>query len=645
MSLERLKELENIISKANNAYEVFCDPIMSDAEYDKLKHEYLALFQLAYGKSPDRPVSLIGIKMGARAPIVKHPFPMLSLSNSFSKEELSKALAAVKGNVVIEPKLDGASLELLYNEKGVLFQAVKRGDGIEGESVISIAAGINDIPKEIIPPKGFKGITVIRGEVMLSKSDFEQLNQRLVEQGEKPYVNPRNAAAGALNLKDVEKVKGRKLTFFPYYVRSTLGDYGDHEKYTDFKPWLETQGFRRLPHFYLLNARSIDAQFDNVVDVHFADIDDYELDGLVLKANLFTNHALGETSEGPRYAAAYKFPEEQVTTTSEGVIYQVGHTGQITPVLKVAPVKVSGATINRLTVHNFTKLNEFAPIQGSSVTIKRAGEVIPYLVSCSNAGNAFPIIKHCPVCDSKLITKGELTYCSNDYRCKGRLQAYMEHLLSRKVYNIRDIGSRTIQELIDKGWLKRPSDLWHLSRESWHQLDNVEIKKVNKYTANLTAGKVQECWRFIYACAIPDVGESTARLLADVVGEDVHRLEKLTKEELMALPDIGELTANSIVNYFQSGQRDLFDNLLVFTQPYYIKKQQSALTNKKIVVTGSFAVNRDDIKAAIVNQGAAMVGSVSKSTDYALVGDNPGTKADKIKTLGIPTLTLKDLGL
>lgn len=645
MSIERLKALEEIISKANVAYEVFCDPIMPDTEYDKIKHEYLALFKSVHNKEPNKPVSLIGIKMGARAPIVQHPFPMLSLSNSFTKEELSKALAAVKGNIVIEPKLDGASLELLYNEKGALFQAVKRGDGIEGESVVSIVAGINDIPKTIVPPKGFKGITVIRGEVMMAKSDFEQLNQRLVEQGEKPYVNPRNAAAGALNLKDIEKVRSRKLTFFPYYVRSTLGGHGEYEKYSLFKPWLEEQGFRRLPHLYLVNARSIDTHFDGIADIRFEDIIDYELDGLVLKANLFTNLKLGETSEGPRYAAAYKFPEEQVITTSEGVIYQVGHTGQVTPVLKVAPVKVSGATINRITVHNFTKLNEFAPIYGSTVTIKRAGEVIPYLVSCTNAGNAFPVIKHCPSCDSKLITKGELTYCSNDYRCTGRLQAYMEHLLSRKVYNIRDIGSRTIQELIDKGWLKRPSDLWHLERESWYQLDNVETKKVNKYVANLTAGKVQEIWRFIYACAIPEVGESTARLLADVVEDDVYRLEKLTKEELMALPDIGELTANSIVNYFQSSQRELFDNLLVFTQPYYIKKQQSALTGKKIVVTGSFTVKRDVIKDAIVNQGGTMVSSVSKSTDYALVGDNPGTKADKINALGIPPLTLNDLGL
>lgn len=623
------------------------EPIVSDAEYDILFRECKAFER---DNRPDiradSPTQVVGsIGLSTFAPVV-HDHRMLSLDNVFSIEELWAWMQGVWADeptalIQLEWKFDGLAVALKY-EHGLFVQGATRGDGITGEDVTANLRMVVGIPVDVRKTHGARDFYV-RGEIVMPKDSFEYINSQREKSGEKLFVNCRNAAAGSLRQKDPSITRERKLQFIPYDVL----DYGLTERIGSA---LQFNGFGVVPTLGLYDNSQDDRTALAWAVVQAAEDRKalmFDVDGLVAKVVQYPIcERLGEANRAPRWAIAYKFPAEERDTTCTGVRFQVGRTGAVTPVALLNPVFVGGVTVSKLTMHNEDIIRLHDLHVGDTVTIRRAGDVIPQLVKAvrgpvTTDKITFPL--YCPSCKSPLSKIDAKWYCLQGFECRDQFLAYMEHFVSRDCFDIEGLGPKTLAALIDKGYLTTPAELW--------QLDDDKLKDVGLGPGRIAALKVSLysssrpiLRKFIFALGIPDVGSTTAETLAVYYNTIDDFMEKVPMDDLEQLDDIGPETAASIKAWVASTRALVVDELsAVGVSPWPCMPAGTALAGKRYVITGSFAKPRDYYKDALVALGATVSSSVSKNTDAVFVGENPGTKEAKAKQLGVTILGEADL--
>ncbi|MBI3300330.1 MAG: NAD-dependent DNA ligase LigA [Elusimicrobia bacterium] len=639
-------------------YYLEAKPVVSDEEYDRLM-ERLHAIEEAHPelRSDDSPTVRVGGWASTDFKPVAHAVPMLSLDNSYSPEDIRefdervrKLLQKAPSGYACEAKIDGLSLSLTY-EKGRLLRGATRGDGRNGEDVTANVRTIRDIPLQF-HGKGVPDLLEVRGEAFLEKSQFERINAELKTEGEEPFVNPRNCAAGSLRQKDPKVTASRRLKFFAHSFGRLEGG-ARLESYSTFIEACKGWGFsvsdvRRT----CLDVEALLAFYDEFRDRQFTL--PYEIDGLVAKVDRFDEQrVLGFTSKSPRWAMALKYPGRQATTTIEGVEFSVGRTGTITPVAKVKPVFLSGVTISSVTLHNFEEVDRLDARIGDTVMIERAGEVIPKVVSVvkeKRPGKTSPIAPpaKCPVCAGAVQREAEAVAwrCVNP-SCPAQLKRKLLHFASRDGLDIEGFGEAVVEQLVGEGRVKDLADVFSLGKDVFLVLELFAEKRADNLVAALTAAKERPLSRLIYALGIPQVGEKTARDLAGSF-RTMDALAAAPLEALQAVPDIGPIVAEAVQGYFaQAPVKSLLKKLhkagLDMTEPEAAVSADARLSGKTFVFTGELeSMPRADAEAKVRTLGGKAVGSVSKKTSYVVVGAEAGSKAEKAKKLGVTVLTERE---
>lgn len=650
---ERIIELVHLLRYYQNQYYNQDTSEVTDAEYDKLYQELKDL-EKEYPEYviPQSPTQTVGIKPSGKFRLIELHKPMLSLDNAFSSEDIHKFIDSVYKvdntvNFSVECKFDGLALELTYVD-GLLVRAKTRGDGEMGEDVTLNAMMIDDIPKSIKvigtkPPK----LAVVAGECFMKHSVFDKLNTKLVEQGKSPYVNPRNAASGGLRQLDPNKTKERELSFAAYRIVDCSNDLIN----TQFGQLhtLENWGFPMYMVPYL--CKEPKDVLDSITDIATKRPDlDFSIDGAVVKVNFIDKHErIGYVSRSPKWAIAYKYPAEQKTTVLEDVEFQVGRTGAITPVAKVKPVFVGGVTVSSITLHNAAEINRLGLKIGDEVLVERRGDVIPKIILVQSTSKASkPIIfpESCPCCGSYTYRKGEevAVRCSNTVSCSAQHKRSLEHFVSRKAMDIDGVGEKVVEYLIDSKLVNQTSDIYKLTKDEIATIPGYKEKSVSNLMNALKDSKETTFGRFVFALGIHEVGETTAKNLAKWAG-DLETLISATETQLMEIDDIGKVVAGEIVDYFNdeakvANARSLI-NSGVRWESRTTNENSDLLKGMTVVITGSIeGLGRDEAKELVENYGAKVTGSVSKKTDFVIVGDNPGgNKVTKATELDIPVTT------
>ncbi|MDQ7031657.1 MAG: NAD-dependent DNA ligase LigA [Desulfonauticus sp.] len=653
---QRVEELRKIIEYHNYRYYVLDDPEISDAEYDRLFSE-LKQLEIIYPQlqDPTSPTQKIGGHPLSSFKEFRHNLPMYSLDNGFSFAELKDFLARVykqlkqKVEFWVEVKLDGLAVELVY-EKGKFVSGGTRGDGIVGEDVSENLKTIRNIPLRLL--EKFPEYIEIRGEVVLLKKDFYKLNEQKIAAGEKPFANPRNAAAGSLRQLDPKITAQRDLRFYAYGLGQVRGiSFSTQEEIYNH---LKQMGISVVPEARkCFNSEEIEAYFQHIQAKR--EQLPYEIDGLVIKVNdLALQEELGYTARSPRYALALKFPAHQAETVLKDVIFQVGRTGVVTPVAILDPVEIAGARISRATLHNESEIRAKDLRINDHVLVQRAGDVIPEVVRPileKRTGKEKPIRfpAQCPVCGSKLERlSGEVAIRCLNMSCPARLEANLIHFVSKKGVNIEGLGRKWIPVLIKSGLIKGAGDIFYLKKQDLLSLPRMGEKSaqnllqaINRAKQNITLD------RLIFALGIRHVGEQTAKILAKHYAS-LDELSKASEEELRQLKDIGPEVARSIVSFFTlpANQELLkqFKKIGLFpVKPKDFLKQTLPLKNKTFVLTGSLkSFTRDEAKTRIEELGGKVSNSVSSKTDFLVVGENPGSKLEKAKRLGVKIINEED---
>jgi len=638
--IEGLRKQLNI---HNYKYYTLSCPIIADQQYDVLKKRLIAL-EYAYPEfnSPDSPTKKVGapeLTKGFKK-VTKNK-PMLSIQDVFSIQEVGKFLSDTSADkYIVEYKVDGAGLELTY-VYGVLTQAVTRGDGIIGEDVTNNAFGISEIPVKIntnIP------LIEIRGEVYMRDDVFENINTELIKKGEKPYANTRNLASGSLKQLEYTVTAERKLSFFAY----TLGVYDgitfdtQEDVLLTFKKW----GFNTTPYNVCSSVKEIDSY---IVEIEKKRKDiGYAIDGLVIKVNSFEiQNKLGTRSNSPKWCAAYKFPAEKARAILLGCAFQVGRTGACTPVAKITPTVVGGTTVSSITLHNKLEIQRLGIKIGDTVLIYRSGDVIPQIdsVELSERDNnvvtdiIFPV--NCPVCGSVLDYEETFIRCVN-LSCPAMILRKFEHYVARDAANIDGLSSQILDQLIDAELVSSFIDLYFLKKEDLLRLDRFgERKADNLLRAVQISQEAMTLPRVLYAIGINNVGATTARDLATTF-LTIDKIVDASFEELVAIPNIGEIVANSITAYFAEERTNVL-NLVNQCFPQaaeYSSSEDKSLQGKTFLFTGSLTkFKRDDAKSLVLSKGGLVASSVNKQLTYLVVGDNPGSKLDKAVSLNIQVLS------
>lgn len=648
-----VKELMlKLVSKLNTwsaAYYLHDDPLVRDHEFDM---ELNTLKNLE-AKFPDlillnSPTQRVG---GAPMPhFIQNPHtkPMLSLDNVFDKEALEEWVNRHKLEnelFTVEFKLDGMALVLTW-DNGYLINALTRGDGAVGEVVTHNALAIKNLPK--ISHR--YGRVEVRGEVVILKKDFEALNQELVAKGLKPYANPRNAAAGSMRLLDYVEASKRKLSFIAYEIIYLYGEEPKEDR-SRINDTLEFMGFQtarfKTDSTKTYGADDLDEFVSNSDDLR--DILPYDIDGLVIKVNnRVVQERLGFKSTCPRWAIAYKFPAEIVTSTLLSVDFQVGRTGLITPVARITPVAVGGVVVSNVTLHNEEELKRLDLRVGQDVLVKRAGDVIPKLMRLETPQTnqdvkeiTFPT--HCPVCKSVLYKapKDVLWRCTGGMSCSAQLKETLANFVSRDGLDIEGVGPEFIDKAVELGLVGSAADLFQLEKEQLVEM-GLGTTQISNYYGALAKSQKPRLDKYLVALGIHLVGKGTAQRLMEVF-TDIESISVATKEVLMDIRDIGPDTAQSIVDYFDSvrGKYLIADLKRLGIEPYReVVSGEGPFTGLTLMVTGSVAgYTREGIKDHLLKNGAKVLGSVSKDLDFLLVGDNPGAnKIRKAETLGVPML-------
>ena len=651
--LDRIQKLRDQIHYHNYRYHVLDDPVISDAEFDRLMQE-LQKFEDEFPElvTPDSPTQRVGAKPLEKFETVPHRVPMLSLENAFSEaeagefeERLKRFLRTSEGfDYVVEPKMDGVAVELVY-EGGHLSVGSTRGDGYRGENVTQNLKTIHTIPlmllsRELPAPD----LLEVRGEVYMNLDDFSKLNQERLARGEPPFANPRNAAAGSLRQLDPGITAGRPLTIFCYGIGQVSGrSFKSHwEILESLKAW----GLRVNPLIERRQGIGQAIQYHHDLENQRHGLS-YEIDGVVIKVdNLALQERLGTKARSPRWALAYKFAATQATTKVKDIVVNVGRTGAVTPMAVMEPVEVGGVTVSRATLHNEDEVARKDVRVGDTVLIQRAGDVIPEVVKVileerPPEAQPFKMPSHCPVCDTPLVRpEGEaVTRCPNP-DCRGALRRGILHFASKGAMDIDGLGEKIIDQLMDQGLVKNLADLYRLTEDDLIPLERFAEKSAGNLVAAIENSKNVDLDRFIYALGIRYVGEATAQLLAQHF-QSMEALKEAGEEELLHIEGIGPQVAKGIREYFASKQnQELLNKLLekIKIKPPE-KPAESPLAGKTFVFTGGLAhLSREEAKAQVTARGGKVSSSVSAKTDYVVVGADPGSKYAKARELDVTIL-------
>jgi DNA ligase (NAD+) len=654
----KIEELSKQLDEHNYNYYVLSNPVISDFEFDKLLEELIQL-EKAHPEylSPDSPSQRVGGQITKEFKTVKHKYAMLSLGNTYSEEELIDFDVRVKKGLhgsydyVCELKYDGVAIGLTYVD-GKLVRAVTRGDGEQGDDVTTNVKTIKSIPLKLRGsnhPKEFE----IRGEIFMPRSSFIKINKEREEIGEPPLANPRNAASGTLKMQDSTVVAKRNLNCYFYFMLGEgLPFKGHYENLQAAREW----GFRVPDSVIKTNSMKGVFEFIKKWDKERNDLE-FEIDGIVLKINSYEQQKmLGLTSKSPRWAIAYKFKAQRVSTVLKSISYQVGRTGAITPVANLEPVLLAGTTVKRASLHNADIIEKLDVRVGDTVFVEKGGEIIPKIIAVDETKRAelsvkTEYIENCPECGTKLIrNEGEANhYCPNELGCPPQVKGKMEHFVGRKAMDIDSLGGETIAQLYDNKLIANIADLYTLKKEDLLSLERMAEKSVNNLLEGIEASKAIPFERVLYAIGIRHVGETTAKKLAFYF-RTIEALELATVEQLLEVGDIGERIAETIVAYFKDPRiLEMINRLKSYGLQFELSENQLTATSDKLkdksfVVSGVFSkFSRDDLKKAIEQNGGKNVGSISGKTSYVLAGDNMGPeKLKKAEKLGIPILSEDD---
>lgn len=629
--LENIKKL-NLWAKA---YYTDDAPLVSDDEYDRLYHQILE-FEKEYPLliSDESPSQRVGGSIIEAFSKSTHLAPMWSMEDIFDFSELMAWLERNQKEqleMYIEPKFDGASLNLLY-ENGKLIKAATRGDGKIGEDVTHNAQVIPSVPKQI----SYQGRIEIRGEVVIAKSDFEKINQSLIQSGAKPLANPRNAAAGSLRQLDSAVTRSRHLRFYPWGVgESSLEKefgYTTHKEIMDF---VRSLGFLRDDFCVLaLGFEEIKSAYNKLLASREGK--EFLLDGMVVRVNkLVYEEQMGYTVKFPRFMVAFKFPPLELSTTLLGVSWQVGRTGAITPVGLLSPVNIDGAMVSNATLHNADEIARLGLCVGDTIQIIRSGDVIPKITGVFEKKGTEPIKAPslCPCCGSALFSDGAILKCQN-LECKARVLNSIIYFASKKCMNIDGLGSAIITLLYEKGRIKNIIDIYTLNASSFEGLEGFKERKINNILTSIEKSKTPSLERFITSLGCELIGEVAARKIAQNYATSYLELDE---SKLLALEGFGESMSQSYLE-FMSVNKPKILALLEFISPVLpapVDTSKAVLAGSSVVITGTFSSPREQIKARLEALGAKVSGSVSAKTGFVLAGENAGSKEQKAKELGV----------
>lgn len=648
---EEIEALRAELNQHNYNYYVLSAPTISDREFDeKMKH--LQDLEMAYPQyaDPDSPTQRVGSDLSKEFQQVVHKYPMLSLGNTYSESDVRDFYERVARSlnepfeIVAELKFDGTSISVTY-EHGRLARAVTRGDGTKGDDVTANVKTIRSVPLRLLGDN-YPDELEVRGEILLPWAEFDRLNAEREEQEEPLFANPRNAASGTIKQQNPAVVAARKLDAYFYYV---LGENLPSDTH-----WGNLEQARRWG-FKISKAMKFCHSMDEIIDfINYWDTERKNLpvatDGIVLKVNSLTQQRnLGFTAKNPRWAIAYKFQAEQAETRLNSVSFQVGRTGAITPVANLEPVLLAGTVVKRASLHNADIIKGLDLHIGDQVYVEKGGEIIPKIVGVNKEARSFMIgdevrfVNRCPVCGTLLVRiEGEAAYyCPNDMGCPPQIKGRIEHFVTRRAMNI-NMGPETVEDLYEAGLVTNVADLYELKMADLMYLERWAEKSARNLMESLRNSKNVSFERVLYALGIRYVGETVARRLAKAF-RSMERLEKATAEELLAVDDIGERIAESVIDYFSNERnREVVDRLKSHGLQMELPEEDTNGGNDKlkgltIVISGTFAKHsRDEYKVMIERNGGKNSGSVSGKTDFILAGDNMGpAKLEKAAKLGV----------
>lgn len=655
----QMQDLRAEIELHNYRYYVLDQPTIPDAEYDKLFRE-LQQIEQTYPQliSVDSPTQRVGAAPLRAFAQISHRVPMLSLSNAFDDAEVKafdrrvcEGLSVDHVEYTVEPKFDGLAVSLCY-ENGILRTGATRGDGYSGEDITLNLKTIKSIPLSL-PTKNPPPLLEIRGEVLMLKADFLALNQRQQAKGEKEFANPRNAAAGSLRQLNPGITATRRLTFFAYGI----GQYQDalmpQDKHSSVLKYLAQLHFQVAQEYRIVSGIKALLDYYQTIGALRESLP-YDIDGVVYKVNLLSQQEkLGFVSRAPRFAIAHKFPAQEAVTQLLNIDVQVGRTGALTPVARLKPVFVGGATVTNATLHNADEIERKDVRIGDTVIVHRAGDVIPEIVAVivekrPVSAQVFTMPTHCPICGAKAVRLPDeaMSRCSGGLFCPAQRKQAILHFASRRAMDIDGLGDKLIDQMVDQAIVRTPADLYKLGLAALANLERMADKSANNILQAIEKSKHTTLARFIYALGIRNVGEATAKDLAAHLGS-LDRLMTADNAHLQKIPDIGPVVAQSIVDFFAERHNcEVIEQIRASGIRWDEHEGKSELTHevsplqgKTFVLTGTLpTMSREEVKERIEALGGKVSGSVSKKTDYVVVGADPGSKYDKGVSLGISIL-------
>ena len=651
---DRYAFLQKELARLEHAYYVLDAPLLPDIEYDRLYRELLEI-EAAHPEwiTPESLSQRVGGTALKEFDSVEHVVPMLSLNNAFEDAELiafdrrcREGLNVKQVSYAGELKFDGLAISLRY-ENGSLVRAATRGDGASGEDVTANIKTVRAIPLRLLG-KNIPAVLEVRGEVFMYLDDFQKMNQQAAAQGEKEFANPRNAAAGSLRQLDSKITAKRPLSFFAYGLGA-----------------LEPQGWLPATHEELLNRyadlglpvcaeRKVLRSVEEMLSFYHAieakrDTLPYDIDGIVYKVNAFAEqNTLGFVSRAPRFALAHKFPAQEALTTVLGIDVQVGRTGAITPVARLAPVVVGGVTVTNATLHNEDEVRRKDVRIGDTVTVRRAGDVIPEVVSVIQErrpedATQFVMPTRCPICDSHIerLENEAVARCSGGLFCGAQRKQALIHFAHRRALDIEGLGEKIVDQLVDQNLVRTPADLYRLGLAALANLERMGEKSADNLIQAIHQSRHTTLARFIFALGIRHVGETTAKDLANHY-QSMHALMDARLEDLLTVKDVGPVVADSIVSFMQeTHNREVIEQLLASGMQLSVEKKviSAAVAGKTFVLTGTFpSLSRDQAKDLLEKAGAKVAGSVSKKTDYVVAGTDAGSKLTKAEELGVTVI-------
>lgn len=663
---KRIQQLSIELEQHNHSYYVLDNPVISDHDFDKLLEELISL-EKKYPEYllPSSPSQRVGGTITKTFKTVKHKYPMLSLSNSYSTEDMvdfdrrvqeglgykgADLFSASNVKYVCELKFDGLSIGLTYQD-GELLQAITRGDGVQGDDVTTNAKTIKSIPLKL---KGnYPALFEIRGEIFFPRKVFDKINKEREEIGEPALANPRNAASGTMKMQDSSVVAGRGLDCYLYNL---LGEDVPYTTHYDNLQAAKSWGFKVSEHSKLLNNISEVLEFINYWDKERFNLP-FDIDGIVIKVNDYKQQLqLGFTAKSPRWAIAYKFKAEQVSTELQKITYQVGRTGSITPVANLKPVALGGTMVKRASLHNADIIEKLDVRIGDTVFVEKGGEIIPKIIGVNltlrKPGSEKTIyITHCPECGTALKREeGEANhFCPNDQECPPQVKGRMEHFVGRRAMNIDSLGGETIDQLFKVGLVKNIADIYDLTKEQLLPLERMAEKSANNLIEGIEASKNVPFERVLYAIGIRHVGETTAKKIAKKV-KSLDVLMSHTKEELLETDEVGGVIAESISDFFADEKnKSIIERLKKAGLQFELSHEQQQTGSDKLngltfVISGVFnKYSRDQLKELIEFNGGKNSGSISKKTSFVLAGENMGPeKLKKAQSAGVKIISEED---